>query len=335
MVVAERRHRGVERAVGERQRLRRRAHHGGGARRALGDHHLRRLDRDDLAVARLVGARPGADVEDRPRVAERGVDRGGDPRVLAADPRVADPDRVVQRAHGLTSLADTIPAGWTTVAVLPIKTFARAKHRLSEAVERARPARAGRGDGRRRARGAGRRPRARPRDRGDRRAARGHRRARGGRAGRPRRPRGRPVRGGGARRRRGARAGRRARPAGARRLPRARPRRGHRAAGAPARRRRGDRARPSRRGHERAAALPARRDRAGVRAGLVRPPRRARPRAAGARGAGAPIPSLGLDVDTAGRPRGPARRARRTPRRRAARTRALLERLQPAHAAAG
>ena len=44
----------------------------------------RRLDRDDVAVPRLVGAGARADVDDGPRVAERGVHAGGDARVGAA-----------------------------------------------------------------------------------------------------------------------------------------------------------------------------------------------------------------------------------------------------------
>ena len=43
-------HRGVERAVGERQRLGGRLHGGRRADRALGEHHGRRLDGDDVAV---------------------------------------------------------------------------------------------------------------------------------------------------------------------------------------------------------------------------------------------------------------------------------------------
>src|SRR6185436_7294220 len=69
----------------------------------------------------------------------------------------------------------------------------------------------------------------------------------------------------------------RAGPAGARRLPRAGPRGARRPALAPGPRGRRDRARPPRRRDQRAAALAARRDRAVVRARLLRPPRGARP----------------------------------------------------------
>ena len=56
VVVGEHRHRRVERAVAERQRLGARVDAGRGARRALRAHHRRGLDRGDVAVARLVGA---------------------------------------------------------------------------------------------------------------------------------------------------------------------------------------------------------------------------------------------------------------------------------------
>ena len=91
------RHRRVEGAVGERQRL------GGalyGRRRAGGplrDHHGRGLDRHDLAVARLVGADAGADVDDRARVAECVCHRPLDARVGAARACVGGADAVVGR----------------------------------------------------------------------------------------------------------------------------------------------------------------------------------------------------------------------------------------------
>ena len=54
---------------------------------ALGAHHRGRLDRHDLAVARLVGARAGADVQHRARVPSaawmRARSRGSSPRVDA------------------------------------------------------------------------------------------------------------------------------------------------------------------------------------------------------------------------------------------------------------
>jgi hypothetical protein len=55
----------------------------GQGRIAAGAHLGRGLDRDDVAVGRLVGAGPGADVEDRARVAERGDQLRGDPGVGA------------------------------------------------------------------------------------------------------------------------------------------------------------------------------------------------------------------------------------------------------------
>jgi hypothetical protein len=81
---------GVERRV---------AHGQGGARglddrrgvgRPLADHGARRLDGDDAAIARLVGTGAGADVEDRARRAERGVDVRGDARIGPAQAMVVD-----------------------------------------------------------------------------------------------------------------------------------------------------------------------------------------------------------------------------------------------------
>ena len=99
-------------------------------------------------------------------------------------------------------------------------------------------------------------------------------------------------------------------------------------------RRRRDRARPPRQRHQRAAALAAAGDRAVVRPGLLRPPRRLA-RAAGADVRVAELPSLGLDVDTPddlAALRGSRSRAARGG---AARTRELLARLAAAAAAAG
>jgi len=61
---------------------------------------LMRLDRDDVAAGGLVRAGPRPDVDDGARVAERGEDPLGDPRILAAEARVAVADRVVARFHG-------------------------------------------------------------------------------------------------------------------------------------------------------------------------------------------------------------------------------------------
>ena len=138
VVVAEHRHRGVEGSVGERQRLGASpGSRGAASGRALGDHHLRRLDGDHLAVARLVRAGPGADVDHGARVAQRGVDRrprGADPH----DARGCSRRRSCRRARATAALSHravcTIRARMPTAAVLPIKTFSRAKHRLSDAV---------------------------------------------------------------------------------------------------------------------------------------------------------------------------------------------------------
>ena len=73
----------VERRVAERQRLRVGPDDGGRVRRTLGDHRGRRLDRDDLALRRLVASRAGADVDDPAGIAERGVHLCRDARVRA------------------------------------------------------------------------------------------------------------------------------------------------------------------------------------------------------------------------------------------------------------
>src|SRR5207237_1353796 len=55
----------------------------------------------DITIVRLVAARTGADVDERARVAERGVDLGGDARVGSARTRVRHADPVVAgRRHG-------------------------------------------------------------------------------------------------------------------------------------------------------------------------------------------------------------------------------------------
>ncbi len=91
---------GVEGAVGHRQRLRDRPHRGGRRPGPVGEHDARRLDRDDAAGDRLVGAGAGPDVQDRAGVAERGVQARREPRLGAAVPRVAGPDLLVEPAGG-------------------------------------------------------------------------------------------------------------------------------------------------------------------------------------------------------------------------------------------
>ena len=79
------RHRRVERVVREGQLLGGCLDRRSGVGRPLLDHDRRRLDGDDLAIPRLVGARAGTDVHDAARVAEGSVDRLGQPRVGAAN----------------------------------------------------------------------------------------------------------------------------------------------------------------------------------------------------------------------------------------------------------
>jgi len=111
VVVAEDRHRGVERAVGERQRLGGRLHGGRRADRALGEHHRRRLDGDDVAVARLIAAGARADVDDGASVAEGGMDRSRKSRVLPSDRGVSLPYAVVEMTQpaGVLPDPDTYP----------------------------------------------------------------------------------------------------------------------------------------------------------------------------------------------------------------------------------
>jgi len=96
VVHGEDRHRGVEAGVCERQRLGACAHHGAAIATALRDHRTRRLDRDDLAPARLVRSGSRADVADAPRVAERGFDLRGDACVGHATNHVAVSDPIVE-----------------------------------------------------------------------------------------------------------------------------------------------------------------------------------------------------------------------------------------------
>ena len=187
----------------------------------------------------------------------------------------------------------------TTVAVLPVKRFDRAKQRLASGLA---------GTSRevlaeamlRDVLGALAPGPVAVRHRGrDRRAARAGAGARARRADRRGRGRDRPERGRLARRRPRGRVRRRAGPDGPRRLPGARR---HRGAGAHRRtgRRPGrdDRARPPRHRDQRAAARAAGRHRARVRRGIVRAPSRAG-RGRRARGSRvAEVASLALDVDT-------------------------------------
>jgi hypothetical protein len=114
VVQRQHRHRRVEGAVLERQRLGPGLDRGRRVRRALGDHHRRRLDRRDLAVGRLVAAGASADVDDRARVAERLPDRRREARVGGAGVRVGATDQVVLHASSSRSAAirSTTCAAW-------------------------------------------------------------------------------------------------------------------------------------------------------------------------------------------------------------------------------
>jgi len=85
------RHRRVDRVVVERQRLSTSGDHRRGTGWALRPHDGARLDREHPSVGRLVRAAAGADIEDRARIAQRGGDPRGDPRVRTPLARVRAP----------------------------------------------------------------------------------------------------------------------------------------------------------------------------------------------------------------------------------------------------
>ena len=91
LVDRDRGHRRVEAVVVEREPLGRRVDRGGQVPRALCAHRGRGLDRGDVAVRGLVRAGARADVDDAPRVAERGVHVRGDARIGAPQQGVALP----------------------------------------------------------------------------------------------------------------------------------------------------------------------------------------------------------------------------------------------------
>jgi hypothetical protein len=88
-------HRGVDRVAVERQRFGRAGERRGGTGGALGAHRRARLDRQDPAVAGLVGAGAGTDVQDHPRVAQCCLDRRREPWVGPPPQRVVPPMRLV------------------------------------------------------------------------------------------------------------------------------------------------------------------------------------------------------------------------------------------------
>lgn len=104
---------GVDRA--RQRRVAPRPHLGGG------------LDRGHLAVARLVGAGPGADVQHRAGAAEGGDELRPDPRIGAPDVRVVDGER---RVVGVVPIrhprAGTLPVGpYIEPPLEPAYPFAR------------------------------------------------------------------------------------------------------------------------------------------------------------------------------------------------------------------
>jgi hypothetical protein len=91
VVHREDRHRGVHRAVGERQGGGRRADRRDALGRPLAGHHVARLDRQHVQIRGLVRAAAGADVDDAAGGAQRGADASREARVFAAVAGVAAP----------------------------------------------------------------------------------------------------------------------------------------------------------------------------------------------------------------------------------------------------
>jgi hypothetical protein len=113
-------HCGVEGLVLERKALRGGSHARRCAYRTLRTHERRRFHRGYVAAGGLVGAGASADIQYRPRIAERSPDPGGDPRLSAPRHGVGGSDGVVQlrAGHVAASLAVTIPTPrtWPGVA---------------------------------------------------------------------------------------------------------------------------------------------------------------------------------------------------------------------------
>jgi hypothetical protein len=94
-VDGEDRHRSLEGAVIERQRLGGGVHGGGQPGATSGPHRPGRFDGGESPVKRLVRTGARADVEDRPGAAERSYDRGRDARVRSPVLRIPCPDPAV------------------------------------------------------------------------------------------------------------------------------------------------------------------------------------------------------------------------------------------------
>ena len=119
----------VDRAVIEGKRLRasgdRRRRTGG----ALGPHGCARLDSKHPATTWLVGPRAGANIEHRARIAERGVNARGDPRVRAPVSRIGAPvPLIVNPSSHPRSIDNLAVMAYTTV---------EARQRLLDAVAEA------------------------------------------------------------------------------------------------------------------------------------------------------------------------------------------------------
>ena len=93
-------HRGIEGLVLERKALRDGSHARRCARGTLRPHERRRFHRGDVTAGGLVGAGASPDIQYRPRIAERGPDPRGDPRLGAPRHGVGGSDGVVQLRAG-------------------------------------------------------------------------------------------------------------------------------------------------------------------------------------------------------------------------------------------
>jgi hypothetical protein len=95
LVDGDHRHRGVEAVVVERQALGRRVERGSKMKGSLCSHRRGRLDGHHVAIERLVGAGARTHVDDRPRVAEGGVNQRRDPRIRLSAVGVSGAVRLV------------------------------------------------------------------------------------------------------------------------------------------------------------------------------------------------------------------------------------------------
>jgi hypothetical protein len=82
-------------------------------------HDRRRFHRDDITAGGLVGAGARPDIQHGLRIAERGPDLGGDPRLGAPRHGVGGSDGVVQRraGHQAASISDGRSCGYLSANI--------------------------------------------------------------------------------------------------------------------------------------------------------------------------------------------------------------------------